>query len=269
MSVVGTAYRNQGIGQTQRRDAWWLEPLLTLLGLSAFGAYATWAAFQGTNYEWGAYLSPFYSPDLPHWFPEQFGWWKFSPAFLILPFPMIFRATCYYYRKAYYRSFFTSPPACTADMKPLAKSPLGWLLGQGKNYTGERAFPMVIQNIHRYAFYIAAIFIFILGYDALHSFFGWQDGFHVGIGSLVLSANVALLAMYTFGCHSWRHLIGGNLDCFSCENFGKERHQAWSRQSILNYYHMQFAWLSLFSVGFADFYVRMVASGVITDIRLF
>ena len=32
---------------------------------------------------------------------------------------------------------------------------------------------------------------------------------------------------------------------------------------------MLFAWLSLFSVGFADFYVWMVASGRISDLRSF
>jgi hypothetical protein len=32
---------------------------------------------------------------------------------------------------------------------------------------------------------------------------------------------------------------------------------------------MLWAWCSLFWVGFTDFYVRMVASGMITDVRLF
>jgi hypothetical protein len=31
---------------------------------------------------------------------------------------------------------------------------------------------------------------------------------------------------------------------------------------------MPWAWASLFSVAFADFYVWMVASGTITDVRL-
>jgi len=35
-----------------------------------------------------------------------------SPAFLILSGPGLFRLTCYYYRKAYYRSFWLAPPAC-------------------------------------------------------------------------------------------------------------------------------------------------------------
>ena len=40
-------------GETTRRDAWWLQPLLVFLGLSAFIVYATWAAFQGNHYEFG------------------------------------------------------------------------------------------------------------------------------------------------------------------------------------------------------------------------
>ena len=49
-------------GQTSRRDTWWVQPLLTFLGLSAFVVYSTWAAFQGAHYSFGPYLSPMYSP---------------------------------------------------------------------------------------------------------------------------------------------------------------------------------------------------------------
>ena len=38
-------------------------------------------------------------------------WWL-PYAALTLPFLLLFRLTCYYYRKAYYRSFWLSPPAC-------------------------------------------------------------------------------------------------------------------------------------------------------------
>ena len=94
-------------GQTRRRDAWWVQPLVTFLGLSAFVVYSTWAAFQGNHYESGPYLSPFYSPLLfgegPHsWFGPQPAWWPgalpFSAALLILWAPGGFRFTCYYYR---------------------------------------------------------------------------------------------------------------------------------------------------------------------------
>jgi hypothetical protein len=90
-------------GETERRDAWWLQPLVVFLVLGAFVVYATWAAFQGEHYAWGPYLSPFYSPELfgdfhhawfgpqPGWYP---GWLPWSPAFLILWAPGRFRLTC-------------------------------------------------------------------------------------------------------------------------------------------------------------------------------
>src|SRR5437879_12483450 len=92
--------QERGFGATLRRDAWWIAPALTALVLGSFAVYATWAAWTGTNYEWGPYLSPFYSPLI------KTSWWPLSPAFLILVFPLGFRTTCYYYRKAYYRAFF-------------------------------------------------------------------------------------------------------------------------------------------------------------------
>ena len=52
----------RGFGRTSRRDAWWVQPVLTFLGLSTFLVYSTWAAFQGEHYTYGPYLSPFYSP---------------------------------------------------------------------------------------------------------------------------------------------------------------------------------------------------------------
>ena len=109
-------------GETMRRDAWWMQPLLVFLGLGAFVVYSTWAAFQGEHYFSGPYLSPFYSPEIfgasphslfgpkPAWWP---GWLPFSPALLILWAPGVFRLTCYYYRGAYYKAFWADPPACT------------------------------------------------------------------------------------------------------------------------------------------------------------
>lgn len=273
--------------QTERNDVWWIEPLLIFLGFSAFGVYATWAAFQADFYQlhdlarFGAeavrpYLSPFYSPDLPALFPQLMGWWGWSPAILIMPFPAIFRATCYYYRKAYYRSFFTTPSACSVKGQP---SPLAFLLGRGKGdagYRGESAFPLVMQNLHRFTFYIAALFVLILSIDAIWSVVGWQaigsaraGAFHVGVGSLVMILNAVLLGLYTFSCHSWRHILAGKLDCFSCSGFTQARYDAWKKQTFLNEHHMLLAWISLFWVAFTDLYIRLCAMGVWRDIVLF
>jgi hypothetical protein len=238
------------LGHTLRRNAW-IENLPVILVLGGFGIYATLRAFEGKYFEWGPYLSPFYSPliDAHH------HWWRLSPALLILGGPLGFRATCYYYRKAYYRAFFFDPPGCAVPEKK-------------GNYKGETKFPFILQNLHRYFLYLAIIFLAFLWHDAIRAFF-FDGQFGMGVGTLVLLANVCLLSTYTLSCHSLRHLVGGKLDCFSCATFGRPRYKAWRSLSVLNERHMLFAWLSLFSVGLADFYVRMVSSGAMRDVRIF
>lgn len=249
MSNSTQAIERRGFGVTLRRDAWWLQPLLVAVGLGMFIIYSTWAALQGTHYQWGPYLSPFYSPLI------LVDWWKFSPAFLILWMPLGFRATCYYYRKAYYRAYFLDPPACAVG--EFAEH----------RYCGETKFPYILQNIHRYFFYLAVLVLAFLWHDVYKGFF-FDGGFGVGVGSLVLLVNSTFLSCYTLGCHSLRHLIGGKLDSFhggSCA----VRHRCWEGVTRFNEHHMLWAWVSLYMVGFTDFYVRMLASGVFTDVRLF
>jgi hypothetical protein len=240
----------EGLGSTTRRDNWWLEPMLVAIGFGLFIVYATWRALEGQYYEWGPYLSPFYSPKL------SFDWWKWSPAILILWIPAGFRATCYYYRKAYYRAYFLDPPACSVGH-----------FG-GHNYCGENSFPFILQNLHRYMFYLATIVLAFLWYDVFLAF-NWNGSFGCGVGTLVMLANVLFLSAYTFGCHAWRHLVGGKLDCFSCTSGTQTQFKLWEVVTKLNEHHMFWAWVSLFSVGFTDFYIRMVSTGAIQDIRLF
>jgi hypothetical protein len=269
MASDAASVREYGLATTQRRDAWWAGPAATALVLGGFVVYTTFRMFQNAYYQYGHgtetlpeyayFLSPMYSPllVLPDWVPK----WV-SPAMLILWMPGGFRLTCYYYRKAYYRAFFLDPMACA--------------VGEPRDeYAGETRL-LLFQNIHRYFMYIAIVFIFILGYDALHSFV-WPSGepqkggyhFGVSVGSIVLTTGTVLLALYTFGCHSLRHLVGGNVDCFSCVRGGNARYKAWHGVTKLNEHHMFWAWTSLFGVTFADLYVWLVASGRITDIRLF
>jgi len=234
--------------------------------------------FQANNYWWsnghggfGGYLSPFYSPlifvkeavaggaPLDHaWFGSWPSWWPklipASPAILILAGPLSFRMTCYYYRKFYYRAYFMSPPGCS--VKGI----------RNKKYKGETTL-LIFQNLHRFTLYLAIAIIFILSYDAILSFF--QNGvFGVGVGTLILTINPILLAGYTFGCHAFRHLTGGNKDCFTCPN-GKPtfRYKVWKGVSWLNGRHMMWAWISMIWVAFTDIYIRMVASGQWIDIN--
>jgi hypothetical protein len=250
---------------TARKDVWWTRPLVIFIVLSAFIVYATWAAFQGKYYEVGPYLSPLYSPvlfgDSQHsWFGPQPSWWPlflpFSPAILILWAPGGFRFTCYYYRGAYYKSFWADPPACGVG-EPR------------KSYWGENSFPLILQNVHRYFLYLAVIFVFILLFDAWSSFWftdaNGEKNFGIGVGSIVITANSILLGIYTFSCHSLRHLVGGIRDQLSRTPVRKKIYDC---ASCLNRRHMVWAWCSLFSVAFADIYVRMVAMGIWTDLRI-
>jgi hypothetical protein len=250
MAESGTkAAEARQLGDTARRDAWWAETIPVVLLLGGFGIYATLRALEGRYFEWGPYLSPFYSPLIKP------SWWQFSPALLILAGPLGFRATCYYYRKAYYRAFFLDPPACA--------------VGEGRgSYSGETRFPLILQNVHRYFLYVAFLFLAFLWKDAISAFF-FDGHFGVGVGTLVLLVNIVLLTTYTLSCHSLRHLAGGSIDCFSCAAFGRPRYKVWGFLSSLNERHMLWAWASLISVGLADFYVRLVASGTIQDVRLF
>jgi hypothetical protein len=247
-------------GRTLRRDRWWAQPATSFGVLLAFVIYSTWAAFQNANYFADPYISPLYSPCIakicaktgaPHlsWIGS---WWTISPAILILVVPLGFRLTCYYYRKAYYRSFWLSPPAC-AVAEPRGR------------YTGETRFPLILQNAHRYFLYLAVVFNVILTYDAAVAF-DFPDGFGMGLGTLVLTVNAALLWLYTLSCHSCRHLCGGGVDVFSKHPI---RYRFWRRLSILNARHPQFAWASLVWVGLTDVYIRLVASGSVHDPRFF
>jgi hypothetical protein len=248
--------------RTLRTDRWWVQPLITAIVLLAFIVYATWAAFVNKDYFHEPYISPFYSPCLatecaktgaPH--IGIFGsWWPLSPAIIILIVPLGFRLTCYYYRKAYYRAFWLSPPAC-AVAEP------------HKRYTGESRFPLVVQNIHRYFFYLGVILNVILTYDAVIAFRDEHGKwFHMGLGTLVLLVNAALLWLYSLSCHSCRHAVGGRLNHFSKHPI---RYWMWTQVSRLNGRHMQIAWASLVFVALTDLYVRLVASGTITDLRFF
>ncbi len=249
-----------------RTDAWWIQPAAIFSVLSLFIVYATWAALQGNHYTFGPYISPFYSPELfgssPHaWFGSQPGWWPgwlvFSPAMLILWAPAGFRVTCYYYRGAYYKGFWADPLNCT-------------VAEPRHHYSGERRFPLVLQNVHRYFLYLALIFLGFLAYDVWQAmWFTGADGvkhFGIGVGTVLLAANVLLLGGYTLGCHSLRHLVGGMFDRLSDHPV---RAVAYDCSSCLNRNHLKWAWTSLMMVPFCDFYIRMCSMGVWHDWRIF
>jgi hypothetical protein len=270
--VTSSRTLTQGVGapgrvpigaRTLRTDRWWQAPLLTVSLLSIWVLYAVLrTASQRAYYVAGDhYLSPFTSPCVTASCPSaarDFGTWfgHFPPfiplAIVVLPFLLGFRLTCYYYRRAYYRAFWASPPACGVA-EPHAK------------YTGETRFPLIIQNLHRYFFYVALLISMINTWDLIRAFRGPNDSFGFGLGTLVMLVNVVLLWTYTLSCHSCRHVVGGRLRSFSRHPL---RYRAWTLVSKLNTRHMQLAWVTLGTLMATDAYIALVASGAFGDPRI-
>jgi hypothetical protein len=250
----------QGFGETKRKDSWAVYPVVQAVVFTICAGYLTfsgvlWGPLFGPQYvEVDNYLSPLFSPLIL--FPDMPTW--LSPGLLILWIPIGFRATCYYYRKAYYRFYFADPPGCAVG-EPRAH----------RRFALENALPFVLQNLHRYLLYLAFIPLFFLWIDVFVGFINpddagaWQP--RVGLGGLVLLVNTVLLTGYSLSCHSLRHLVGGRVDCFSCTRARRVRYTLWQRLTDLNRNHMWWAWTSLLTVTLADLYVRGLQAGVITD----
>src|SRR5690349_8854245 len=256
---AGTAPR--GFGITSRLDAWWVAPavqgtLFTVCALYLFVSGILLTPLFNTPYEVDGYLSPLFSPLIaPSWLP-----WFISPGLLILWIPIGFRATCYYYRKAYYRFYFADPPGCAVGEPTVHR-----------RFALENALPFILQNLHRYLLYLAFIPLTFLWLDILPAFNivpakeVADPTFRIGFGGVLLLLNVILLTGYSLSCHSLRHLVGGRLDCFSCTQARRVRYTLWQRLTDLNRNHMWWAWTSLITVTLSDVYVRLLQAGVVTD----
>ena len=246
--------------RTLRNDRWWLAPLVTFVVFGAFVVYATWRAFSGAYYYASPYLSPFYSPCLADCvegasdFGQPFAWFPFSAALIILIFPLGFRMTCYYYRKAYYRAFWLSPPACGVA------EPHG-------GYSGETRLPLILNNVHRWFWYAAVLVALVLSFDVVLAFRDADHEWgHMGLGTLLMLVNVVYIWLYTLSCHSCRHIVGGRMRHFSKHPV---RYRLWTLVSRLNGNHARYAWVSLFSVALVDLYIYLLATGTIEDVRFF
>ena len=264
----------RGFGRTDRIDEWWKGPTAMAAYLGLMIVYATWRGFMEADFwifselgysagvghgagtmaieEHGSHvLSPLFSPLIipgeNSWVPRELQW--LSPAMFILIFPAGFRATCYYYRKAYYRVFFHQPTGCAVS-KP-------W-----NEYSGETGL-FVVQNLHRIFMYVALIYMPILTWDFLLSIN--LDSEHSGleifnpeivtVGSLVLLINVLMLSGYTFGCHAFRHVVGGGANKWTGRPMNRIKYMMWRVSTYLNENHKDWALYSLFWVMFTDFYI--------------
>jgi hypothetical protein len=249
---------------TLRKDPWWRAPAVTATLLSIWVIYATVHIFVGRWY-WVPqyhYLTPFYSPcisgacapgssSLGTWFPKVPSIIPY--AIVSLPFVLGFRLSCYYYRRAYYRAFWRAPAAC-AVREP------------HKSYSGETRFPLILQNLHRFFFYMVILISALNTYDVIQAFRGPNGSFGLGLGTLIMLVNVVLLWAYTLSCHSCRHITGGRLKNFSRH---PARYWIWTQISKLNARHMQLAWTTLGTLMLTDLYIWLVAAGVFSDPRIF
>ncbi|MGI9093587.1 MAG: hypothetical protein ACR2FF_09180 [Mycobacteriales bacterium] len=261
-SSGGTGVRAPGrasIGvRTLRTDRWWAAPLATFGFLFGWVVYATVRVCLHSDY-WVAkyhYLTPFYSPCLTKsCTPDSALFGRPLPRFpIIIPFAIVslvfllgFRMTCYYYRKAYYRSFWAAPPAC-AVAEP------------HRRYSGETRFPLVIQNSHRYFFYLAALVALVNTIDLIDSF---TQG--LGLGNIIMLINVVGLWGYSASCHTCRSIMGGRLNHFSEHPV---RYRLWGWVSKLNGYHMQLALGTLVTLAVTDAYIALLAAGAFSDLRI-
>ena len=265
----------KGFGATDRVDDWWKSPSAMAAYLGIMIVYSTWRGMMEADFwffeEFGRsaghqtmwieskgshVLSPLFSPlvipggdGLGSMVPLWLAW--MSPAMFILIFPIGFRATCYYYRKAYYRAFMQQPTGCAVS-KP-------W-----DEYSGETGL-LVVQNLHRYFMYVALIYLPILSYDVWMSVnfhesasefnLGSPDAYGVSVGSLILLINVIFLAGYTFGCHAFRHVVGGGANEWTATPMSRLKYKLWKFSTSFNESHREWALYSLFWVMLADFYI--------------
>ena len=249
----GSARR--GFGETFRIDRWIIKPALIAGGLIAFIVYATWSSifaipYFGFEYAAQGYHSPFFginlggALNLPAWF---------SPAILVLWIQVLFRATCYYFRGAYYKAFFLDPPSCAVGEPSIHR-----------RFAMENKFPFILMNAHRFALYLAFIPMVVLWWDLVISMV--HDGqLRLGLGVFLIAADAIFVTLYVGSCHSFRHLVGGSMDCFSCTATTQTRHGIWKWVSRINVRHGTWAWLSLASIVAVDLYVRALALDIITE----
>ena len=215
-----------------------IEPNWRLWSFVAILAFGFWALTAYPVTQFSGYIDPFYSPTI-----------------LIVPLPGAFRLTCYAYRKDYHRHLFNHPLGCSnADRGE----------SEARHYTGEKNAVFQLENFHRYFMYAGLAILPFFYYDFYHSL-TYAGGFVLRVGSLVLLANALLLTAWTLSCHAVRHVVGGNIDCYSCVAAGGARKVIYDRQSWLNSHHEALAWVSLLTIIFADLYLRGVLAGLPID----
>jgi hypothetical protein len=213
---------------------WRLWSFILLIGIAMV------ALFQFPMKPFEGYIDPFYSPTL-----------------LIVPVIGLFRLTCYAFRKGYHRHIFVHPVQC--ELNARIDTP-------ARHYSGETGF-LRIENLHRYFMYFGALILPFFYYDFYLSVV-YAGAFTLRLGSLIMLADTLVLTLWVFSCHSVRHLLGGNVDCYGCRFAPKQRNGLYRLQSALNAHHEGFAWAGLIMIVFVDLYLRALAAGIPLDMTL-
>ena len=217
-----------------RRDNWRLAPTVQALGLLAFVAYATWAAFRNANYYVGLvegrnYLSPFYSPCIASNCPPAVRWgpitpsgWTITPAILILIFPLGFRLDLLLLPQGVLPLLLALPAGVRRRRRRVDQAG-----GCATSTSGETRFPLIMQNIHRYFWYFAVVFAGCSpGTRSRRSASPTASAW--GSAPSSSSSTPCSSGPTPLGCHSCRHLCGGGL----VKRFSKAKGRHWFWKNI-------------------------------------
>ena len=226
------------LGPTLRKDAWWVGPALTVVVLLGFIVYATLRAFEGGNYEWRRVPLALLLAVLRRLVGEGLGPLASSRRRC---------SSCRGPRRSVSLVTTTARPttARSRGTRPRAPSPSA----SAHRYNGETQAPRSSRTCTATRCTWRSCSSSSSGRTRSMAVVGWKDGVHVGVGTLVMIVNCVLLTGYTFGCHSFRHLVGGGVNSYSKAALGGVRHGLWKLVTVLNERHQPLAWASLFSRG--------------------
>jgi hypothetical protein len=270
MQTVQVARNAGGFARTTRVDYWWLAPASTAIGLIIFFGYLTFRAFNAT-YVWFESVhqphggAPFFTPvsGYPGSVPLDHAW--FGNVSLVVA--AVSSAVTGILRAGARHCF-------PSHLLLLPRRVLQGGVHEATELRGGRV-TFRLSRRTRAAPVSESAPLHALWRSLPHRLpvvggpgaFFKQGHFGIGVGTVVMVMNAALLTGYTFGCHSWRHLIGGQLDCFTCEQRSVASIRHVEGSTWLNERHMAFAWFCLVWVAFTDFYIYLVSSGTIRDLN--
>ena len=150
--------------------------------------------------------------------------WNYSPALLILIFPLGFRLTCYYYRKAYYRSFWLVAAGLRRGRRPRQLQRRDPVPADPPEHPPLLLLDPADLQLHPHL--------------RRHR---WPSASRASASASASArwsscVNAVFLWLYTLSCHACRHFCGGQVKQFSKHPV---RYRLWKLVTPLNARHMQ------------------------------